>query len=245
MVCETWDLGRRGGHREHGLGGLRAGLHAGGGGVAASTGGCPSQWRMEESRAGFGVGRGGALMEGTGRGAGKSAGAVGLGVKGRLNGKVRRTAKNPKLCGQAFSSLSWSSVLEWGQDGVAAGREMRGTYWRGGGAVRVAGRAPQVQGVSPQVLGHGIQPKVGAENRRALPPPAGPVGPLPSFPLRGRSRSFPPFTPPGLPQPPVQERGHAAASPGAAEATGDPADLGQKVHTSHCHILPSGPPHRT
>lgn len=125
------------------------------------------------------------------------------------------------------------------------GEREEGYILEGGGAGRVAGRAPQVQGVSPQVRGHGIQPKVGAEDRRALPPQAGPVGPRQSFPLRGRSRSFPPFTPPGLPQPPVQERGHAAASPGAAEATGDPADLGQKVHTPHCHNLPGGPPHST
>ena len=81
-----------------------AGLHAAGGGLPPRTGGCSSQWRLEESRAGFGVGQGGALVEGEGRGARKSAGAVGLGVKGRLNGKVR-TAKPPKLCGQASSSL--------------------------------------------------------------------------------------------------------------------------------------------
>ena len=53
------------------------------GGLPPRTGGCPSQWRLEESRAGFGVGQGGALVEGAGRGARKSAGAVGLGVGGK------------------------------------------------------------------------------------------------------------------------------------------------------------------
>lgn len=85
MVCETWDLGRRGGHRERGLGGLRASLLAGGGGVTApAQEAAPACGDPEESRAGFGVGRwGGALMEGAGRGGWEVCRSGGLGGKGQ------------------------------------------------------------------------------------------------------------------------------------------------------------------
>lgn len=230
LVCETWDLGRRGGHREHRLGGLRTGLHAGRGG-AAGTGRLP-QPVAAGGKQGWVWGGAAELVEGAG---GWNTGAVGLGVKGRLNGKVR-TAKNPKLLWPGLSSLSWSSVLEWGQDGWLRG-ERGGGHTEGGWGRQSSRKSPAGAGGLPTGLGPWDPAQVLRTGGPASQP--GPVGPRLSSCWEGAEASALHPTR-NLPQP-LSRQGHAAASPGAAEATGTPLTLGRRF-TLTATIFPVGHP---
>ena len=116
---------------------------------------------------------------------------------------------------------------------MASGRELRETDWRGWASQSSKG-SPWVQGGLPtDPGGRGSQRQLGAENEKGLPPPAGPVGPRSSFPLRAKKEhGLPTLHPTRSPPVPRSRRGDTLPAPELRRPLGTPGSHSSPPHSA-------------